>query len=158
MTPTAVAIRESIAADRAAVRVLLATAGLPTADLESAPGLRFWVADEGGRVVAAVAIEQDGAAALLRSLVVAPSHRDRGLGRALVNTAEKAARAEGIELLVLLTTTAERFFHHLGYSVTDRGYLPDEVKQSAEFRSLCPSSAVCMTKSLVSPIAGASNA
>jgi amino-acid N-acetyltransferase len=50
-----------------------------------------------------------------------------------------------------LTETAEGFFRGLGYHVIDRGYVIEELKQSAEFRSLCPASAVCMTKSLVSP-------
>jgi amino-acid N-acetyltransferase len=58
-------------------------------------------------------------------------------------------------MLVLLTQTAEPFFARLGYSVVDRVYVPDEVKASAEFRSLCPAAATCMTKSLVSMSPGA---
>jgi amino-acid N-acetyltransferase len=51
---------------------------------------------------------------------------------------------------VLLTQTAEAFFERHGYQVADRDHVPDEIKQSAEFQSLCPSSAICMTKSLLS--------
>jgi amino-acid N-acetyltransferase len=47
-----------------------------------------------------------------------------------------------------LTETAENFFRGLGYEAIDRRYVPEEIQQSAEFRSLCPASAVCMTKSL----------
>jgi hypothetical protein len=32
--------------------------------------------------------------------------------------------------------------------VIEREYVPEEIKQSAEFQSLCPASAICMTKSL----------
>jgi amino-acid N-acetyltransferase len=50
---------------------------------------------------------------------------------------------------VLLTETAETFFRRLGYEAIDRHYVSEDLKQSAEFRALCPASAVCMTKSLV---------
>ena len=51
---------------------------------------------------------------------------------------------------MLLTETAEKFFRAIGYEVIDRRHVPEEIKQSAEFRSLCPASAVCMTKLLPS--------
>jgi amino-acid N-acetyltransferase len=70
------------------------------------------------------------------------------LGQKLVARVEHDAKAEGIERLVLLTETAETFFLRLGYEVTDRSNVRDELKQSAEVRSLCPVSAVCMTKAL----------
>ncbi len=94
-------------------------------------------------------MERFGKYALLRSLAVAPSHRQRGLGQQLVARLERDARANGVEQLVLLTETAEKFFRAIGYEPIDRGYVPEEIKQSAEFRSLCPASAVCMSKSLV---------
>jgi amino-acid N-acetyltransferase len=58
------------------------------------------------------------------------------------------ARADGARQLVLLTETAQPFFVQLGYQVIERDDAPGEVKRSAEFASLCPASAVCMTKSL----------
>ncbi len=67
-------------------------------------------------------------------------------------------RANGIEALVLLTETAEAFFTRHGYLVIERESVPDEIKQSAEFQSLCPDSAICMTKSLASVAVGVSNA
>jgi len=142
-----VRIDPAVAADGASIRALLGEEKLPVADLETAP-LRLWVARDGSRVVGAVGLERYGSAALLRSLVVAADYRRSGLGQELVFTLEQAARAAGVKLLVLLTQTAEPFFAHLRYSVIDRAYVPDEVRQSAEFRSLCPASATCMTKSL----------
>jgi amino-acid N-acetyltransferase len=47
-----------------------------------------------------------------------------------------------------LTETAQAFFQRLGYTAIDRARVSDHVKQSAEFRSLCPDSAVCMSKAL----------
>ena len=58
--------------------------------------------------------------------------------------------ADDVEQLVLLTETAEKFFRAIGYEVIDRRHVPQGIKQSAEFRSLCPASAVCMSKLLTS--------
>jgi amino-acid N-acetyltransferase len=49
-------------------------------------------------------------------------------------------------MLVLLTETAGSFFKERGYTVTRRTHVPDAIRQSAELLSLCPDSAVCMTK------------
>ncbi len=132
------------------MRDLLEGAGLPTADLTSSPGLQLWILEEGdSSIVGAIALERSsGNEALLRSLVVVPASRGRGFGQQLVARVEQDSREAGIQRLVLLTETAEGFFKHLGYAVIDRRSAGDAVKQSAEFRSLCPASAVCMAKSL----------
>lgn len=141
-------IRRSHVADLPAVRQLLEIAKLPTEDLTSAPGLQFWVLEEDGLLIGVIGLERFDAAGLLRSLAVAPRHQRRGFGRELVAQLEQDARAQGVEQLALLTNTAQSFFQWLGYSVIDRRYVPDELKRSEEYRSLCPASAVCMTKSL----------
>ncbi len=64
--------------------------------------------------------------------------------------AEQEARTRSVEVLVLLTETTEAFFKRHGFAIIEREYVPDEIKKSAEFQSLCPASAVCMTKSLPS--------
>jgi amino-acid N-acetyltransferase len=150
-----VAARASTAADFLPVRDLLAAAHLPVEDLRSAPGLRFWVAQDDDHIVGAIGLESFGPAALLRSLVVAPSHRGQGLGSMLVATLEREARAHATEVLVLLTETAEAFFSRHGFEIIERDYAPDEVKLSAEFKSLCPASAVCMMKLLSAKRVGA---
>ena len=118
------------AGDRRSVEQLLAAAGLPTADL------------------GAIGLERHGAAGLLRSLVVVPEQRGRGVGGALVDALERDARADGLDALVLLTQTAETFFARRGYVRIDRAAAPAAVRTSAEFTSLCPSSATTMLKSL----------
>jgi amino-acid N-acetyltransferase len=143
-------VRSSTSADLLAVRELLVDAGLVVEDLDDATGLRFWVAEDGDQVIGAVGLEPFGTVGLLRSLVVARSHRQQGLGSALVTAVENGANAEGAEVLVLLTETAEAFFSRHGYRVVEHASVPDEITRSAEFRSLCPASAVCMTKSIVS--------
>jgi amino-acid N-acetyltransferase len=95
-----------------------------------------------------IGLERFSESGLLRSLAVAPGHQHIGLGRQLVAQLEHDAGAEGIEQLVLLTQSAEPFFRRLGYQTIDRRCVPDELRRSEEFRSLCPANAVCMTKSL----------
>jgi amino-acid N-acetyltransferase len=150
-------IRRSQGADLTAVLALLRSAGLPTADLTSAASLHLWVVEATESLIGVVGMERFGARALLRSLAVAPSYQHRGMGHQLVAWLEREAQADGVEHLVLLTETAEKFFRAIGYEVIDRRLVPEEIKQSAEFRSLCPASAVCMTKMLAPSGAGASH-
>ena len=147
MMPAA-AIRRGRAADLSAVSQFLDAAGLPTADLASAHEFQSWVLEEKGLILGVIGLERFGREALLRSLAVAPEQRKRGLGHELVARLEHEAQGDGIAHLVLLTETAESFFQRLGYAVTDRGHVSEAVKQSAEFRTLCPVSAVCMSKAL----------
>lgn len=148
MTP-AIEQRAQVAtnADRPLIRSLLAEARLPVEDLDQARDLTFLVVrDDTGRPVGAIGLERHGDVGLLRSLVVSPARRRHGLGRTLVRALEEHAQATRVAQLVLLTETAEGFFRRLGYAVIDRDAAPSAVAGTAEFRALCPSTAVCMTK------------
>jgi amino-acid N-acetyltransferase len=133
--------------DLIAIRALLERAGLPTSDLESAQP-DFTVIRANGKVIAAGALQCFGPSALLRSVVVEPDHRRSGLGRLIVGELERSARAARITQLILLTQSATEFFARQGYRTIERSAAPEELQGSAEFRSLCPSSATCMAKSL----------
>lgn len=130
------------------IRELLTAHRLPTADLDDAADIRFLVARENGRPVGAVAVQVLGQRGLLRSLVVEPTHRDCGLGQRLVAEAERVALQAGVRELVLLTETAAPFFERLGYQPAMRESMPPEVQATAEFASLCPSTATCLAKTL----------
>jgi N-acetylglutamate synthase-like GNAT family acetyltransferase len=108
------------------------------------------VIEVGRSLRGAICLEPFGYEGLLRSLVVAPDVRTHGLGRSLVAQLESDARAEGVRKLVLLTQTAEKFFAKLGYQIVSRDEISNAVKESAQFRSLCPASATCMAKVFVS--------
>jgi len=135
------------AADLVPIRALLEASGLPTSDLASAQP-EFAVIRERGQVVAAGALQRYGSSALLRSVVVTPARRRSGLGQIIVAELERLARASQITRLILLTETAAEFFTRQGYRVIERGAAPKDMQESAEFRSLCPTSATCMAKSL----------
>jgi amino-acid N-acetyltransferase len=108
----------------------------------------FLVATDGQDVLGAVALERYGDVGLLRSLVVAPAYKHRGVGRALVHAIEQLARGKGLGSLVLLTETANEFFGALGYQAGKRSDAPPIVQASSEFSFVCPVSAVYMEKRL----------
>ena len=135
------------AQDLIPIRALLERSGLPTSDLDSARP-DFVLIRENGQVLAAGALQLFGSSALLRSVVVVADRRKRGLGQAVVSELERMARMAHINQLILLTETAPEFFAHQGYRVIERSSAPQDMQGSDEFRSLCPSSATCMAKSL----------
>ncbi len=141
-------IRSAAGSDLLAMLPLLQRAGLPTDDLRGSAALELWVVDAGGALLGAIGLERFGRCALLRSLIVVPGQRRCGWGRQLVARLERHAQRSGVQQLVLLTETAEKFFAALRYAVIDRQHVPDALKRSPEFQTLCPVSAVCMTKIL----------
>lgn len=140
-------VERATESDLPAIRSLLADVGLPVEDLGTA-NVSFWVARDGQGISGVIGVETFGVAGLLRSLVVAPGSQARGIGSVLVRELESAMRSSGVKSLVLLTQTAESFFGKRGYGVMSREEVPDRVRQSGEFQTLCPASAVCMSKAL----------
>ncbi|WP_226791222.1 arsenic resistance N-acetyltransferase ArsN2 [Burkholderia thailandensis] len=146
-TEHAMKIRSAKDDDLVGIKSLLATCELPTEDVTTGLLPGFLVAvDEGGAIVGSVCLEPLGADALLRSLAVALHLRATGLGKSLLLAIEREARASNYGSLWLLTTSAPQFFETHGYSAVKRTDVPDEVRQTAQFMRLCPSTAVCMRK------------
>lgn len=136
------------ARDLPALRPLLTAADLPPDELEAVLPDGLLVARAGGRLVGAVALQAAGDDGLLRSLVVDPAWRGRGLGVALVDALETLASDRGLRALYLLTETAGEFFPRHGYVPADRARVPAAVAATAEFSSVCPGSAACLAKPL----------
>lgn len=133
--------------DLPGIEALLSGSQLPTTDVAQHLG-GFILARAEGRLVGTVALERYGEVALLRSVCVAPSHRSLRVGHALVDAIESEAASQGIHHLYLLTTTAADYFTRHGFETITRDQAPPAIQQTAEFRSLCPSSAVCMQKAV----------
>ena len=134
------------AGDLVGIQWLLDLESLPTADLTETALEHFLVVRDEIGVIGVVGLEVYGQVALLRSLVVANSHAGRGIGRGLVVAAESLAARLGCRSIYLLTTTAGAFFELLGFRRIERHAAPPEIQQSAEFSSLCPTSATVMAK------------
>lgn len=131
-----------------AVLRLLAGCGLPADDVDLAMLLYFIGARTHGVLIGVVGLEPFDHVALLRSLAVAPGHRGLGVGARLCDEAESLARAANIADLYLLTTTVADWFAVRGYHLMDRSALPAPVRGTAEFRKLCPATAVALHKRL----------
>jgi amino-acid N-acetyltransferase len=135
--------------DYGEVIALLEAASLPTEDLARSSMAHFLLArHDSGKLIGAIGVERYGSAALIRSLVVAPDYRNRGLGTQLLAELEANCRSLAVTELFLLTTTARDFFASLRYQATGRESVPKALRGAAEFTRLCPDSAVCMTKTL----------
>jgi amino-acid N-acetyltransferase len=133
--------------ERPRLHDLLQTCDLPVDDLQWSP-VDFLVMREAGQVVGAVGLESADGVGLLRSLAVLPSLHGQGRGAALVVAAERLAEQRGIDDLYLLTTTAPGFFALHDYLRVQRSSVPYALQRTAQFASVCPTSAVCMHKRL----------
>ena len=56
------------------------------------------------------------------------------------------ARGLGITRLYLLTTTAQSWFRLLGFRSVLRDEVPEGIRGTEQFRTLCPSTAACMVR------------
>ena len=106
------------------------------------------VARVGSRTIGSVALEVYPSGVLLRSVAVDSAWRGRGIGHQLTSAGLDLARSLGAEAAYLLTTTAGDFFPRFGFARVERADVPDDVKESIEFRSACPSSALVMRAAL----------
>jgi amino-acid N-acetyltransferase len=141
-------LEQALSSDLSAIQRLLADCQLPYTDLNYAHLQHFLVVRDGNQLAGTVGLEAGGKFGLLRSLAVSESYRQHGLGIQLTSQIEAHAVTFGVEILYLLTTTAQGFFAKRGYQLTERKAAPTVLQETSEFKSICPSSAVCMVKHL----------
>jgi amino-acid N-acetyltransferase len=142
-----VQIERASSADRPSILQLLLDTGLPIDGLVEHLSAAF-VARDGAAIVGCSALETYADGALLRSVAVAPAARGRGVGQRLTEAAVTLAQSHGTPAVYLLTTSAESYFPRLGFVRITREQVPASVKQSIEFRSACPATAIVMWKAL----------
>jgi N-acetylglutamate synthase-like GNAT family acetyltransferase len=125
------------------LETLLGQNQLPTDDCADQAGNFFGIFDR-DRLVAAGGLEPAGDYFLLRSVVVAPAYRGRGLARGITEFLLERARTEGGQRVYLLTETAADYFSELGFDSVARDSVPAAIARTRQFTSLCPDSAHCM--------------
>jgi amino-acid N-acetyltransferase len=130
-----------------AILELLARADLPPEGLLEHIETAL-VARTGGEIVGSAALEVYDDGALLRSVAVDPNLQGQGLGVRLTEAVLHRARELSITHVYLLTETAAEFFPRFGFQPVERSEVPEGVKQSVEFTTLCPDSALAMGLSL----------
>ncbi len=126
---------------------LIRRAELPDTDVAERFGNYFVVRDE-GRVVGIGGLEVHDDDGLLRSLAVESAFRGQGIGLLLVEAVLGLARINQLSAVYLLTTTERAFFSKRGFEECPRQEAPPAIRQSWEFRTGCPLSAVLMRKVL----------
>lgn len=137
--------------DLALISKLLKSCDLPHEDI-SAHLSHFVVAKKDNRIVGTIGLEAYGKAGLLRSLAVAGGSRGNGIAKDLYDRLLAHAHLLGIDEIYLLTTTtttaAEGFFAKRGFQREERGNLPEAIRNTGEFQSLCPVTALPMRKDI----------
>ena len=105
--------------------------------------------DESSRLIATIGLERHGNTALLRSAAVAPEYQGCGIGSRLTENLLERAKDDGVERVVLLTSTASEFFaRRFGFCETSRTVFDKELAGSSEWNLPRCSSAVCMSLDL----------
>ena len=128
---------------------ILKECSLPVSDLKTNENCVFFSGRDARSIDSCVGVELFKNIALLRSLAVLPRNQGKGKGRALVHYAENYCQLKGVQSVYLLTTTASSYFTSLGYGTVSRDLVPNEIKESTQYSSVCPSSAIIMFKNLV---------
>ncbi len=127
---------------------LLRRSDLPDKDVAEHFGHYFVVHEDDGRVVGVAGLEVHGEDGLLRSVAVNTDYQRQGLGASLVEAAlERAAQLE-IGSVYLLTTDARDYFSRVGFVECPRKKAPAAIRESWEFRTGCPSTAVLMKRAI----------
>lgn len=144
--PTVV-LRRARPEDLPSLEALLAAEKLPLAGVREHLG-GFLVAVTAGGVIGTIGLEVYGDVGLLRSAVVAPAARRRGVAALLAMRLIEDARARGVKALYLLTETAADYFERAGFRRIARADIPQALHASAELSGACPDSAVCMVRTL----------
>ncbi|WP_018152533.1 arsenic resistance N-acetyltransferase ArsN2 [Leeia oryzae] len=135
--------------DHHAVEGLLSAAGLPVEDIHLCSMDHFiGYRTPSGTLSGVAGLQLFGTVGLVRSLAVASTLRQQGIGQQLLKQIEQHAVAQGVRQLYLLTTTAKPFFLRHGYQEADRAQAPLPIGQTPEFSGLCPATASFMHKSL----------
>lgn len=133
-------IREASKKDYSAIVDLLKNSRLPSADLIESCVHLFVGNAEDGDVIASIGLEKYGSVGLLRSLAVNHLYRNQKAGDRLLKHVLAHCHLEGINDLYLLTTTAEKY----SFVRVNRADVPESVRQTKEFESICPASAAVM--------------
>ena len=140
-------IRQARPADWPALKALLHDENLPTSDIDPADLKHFRVAAS-GEILGVIGLEKHAREGLVRSLVTASHARSRGIAGTLYEALERYARSLEISRLWLLTDSASAFFEARGFCPEPRTAVPPWLAGTAQFRELCPKSALAMSKRL----------
>lgn len=123
---------------------LLQNNKLPHQDIQLLNNQFISYHDEHGHMIGCGGLEFCASYALLRSVAVNESQRGKSIGKEIVNDMLDRAKSNSIKEVYLLTETAHDFFIKRGFVDVSRENVPAALRESSEFKSVCPVSAACM--------------
>ena len=140
-------IRKAATNDLLSIEHLLQSSKLP---VEGIPKhlQNFLIAEMNEKIVGTIGLEIYQQTGLLRSAVTATDLQNRGIGSRLVNMIIDYAKEQNVKELILLTETAKDYFARKGFMPIDQQTVKGNIRSSVEFQGACPSTAICMRKTL----------
>ncbi len=130
----------------AAIHKILGDAVLPL-PVEGDPSVSFLIAERSGSIVGCAGWESHPPFALVRSVAITESARERGVGSLLMQTLLDQLTQSHYEEIFLVTLEADSFFSRFGFNPTTRDNLPEEIGKSPEFNLHCCESGKWMRRS-----------
>jgi amino-acid N-acetyltransferase len=128
--------------DQKIIPTLLLGYKLPLDGLENT---KLWILQlKNGEVAGIAGLEVYCDQGLLRSVAVVDGMRNHGYGAILTKHVISEAKKESIPDLFLLTTTAPTFFNKFGFKNENREKIIGGIRNSVEFKSACPKTAILM--------------
>jgi amino-acid N-acetyltransferase len=144
-----IAITNASSDDLRSILELLSLVQLPLDGVAENVGAFLVARDESSRLIATIGLERQGNTGLLRSAAVAPEYQGCGIGSQLTEKLLDQAAKDGVERVVLLTSTASEFFaRRFGFCEASRTLFDKELAESSEWNLPRCSSAVCMSLNL----------
>ncbi|HPS12998.1 MAG TPA: arsenic resistance N-acetyltransferase ArsN2 [Prolixibacteraceae bacterium] len=141
-------IEYAIKSDFRKINNLLLENQLPAIDENYPHALYLKTTSLDDQIIGAIGIERYERYGLLRSLVVDQKYRNQSIASRLLDQLLEKAVDLKLESLYLLTTTADHYFDKKKFLRIDRSEVPEAVKQSSEFKDVCPLSSVVMMKKI----------
>lgn len=130
------------------LRTALAAAGLPIDDLAEPGRWLYGYSTLGGERMGYGGFERYGDDVLIRSIAVLPEQRHRGVGGGILALLMRRAFDQGARRAWLLTTSAAGFFEQAGFKSVAREQAPEAIMGTQQARTLCPASAVLLSRSI----------
>jgi amino-acid N-acetyltransferase len=89
---------------------------------------KFWRLGPASEPAGFIGVEQYGAVAVLRSVLVTAAYKDKGYGAGLISLVAGKLRHTGAKELWAVTEQAKAFFIHLGWQTRDECDVPEPVR------------------------------
>jgi amino-acid N-acetyltransferase len=135
-------MQKALNTDVADIKKLLQENDLPISDISS--DMEFYIEIENKQISVVGGLEIIGDFVIIRSIAVAHNYKGKGLGTKMTHHLIDTAKKKKYDIVYLLTMTAENYFPKFGFTEINRESAPEAIKNSSQFTTVCPDSAVLM--------------